>query len=303
MNTDADDFEEAAWELLGEAADADDGDAMIVLAELAQAAQEDADRCRRRDRRLFEAAEDAANERAAQKEAAGQARLVREFREREEAERLAASKRRREGEQRQRDADARDTAAKELADRSAAADARAKRRAAELAEDEAATNAARKRRIDEERRAEEATARREAEERRLGEVEAKARAAAQPVRQQGPRPESPRSEQHAPRDAGSARPLEAGRAAQQPLRAPPETGTATRDALRVLTAPAARTGSGGADLTGADVLAYRKGRGLTQTQLASEWQVTQGTIAKAEGVPSKALGPSLQAALAGARRK
>jgi DNA-binding XRE family transcriptional regulator len=75
----------------------------------------------------------------------------------------------------------------------------------------------------------------------------------------------------------------------------------------VLTSPVARATAPSsvavAELTGGDVLAYRKGRGLTQTQLASEWQVTQGTIARAEGVPSKALGPSLQVALAGARRK
>lgn len=52
--------------------------------------------------------------------------------------------------------------------------------------------------------------------------------------------------------------------------------------------------------TGGDLLTYRKGRGLTQVQLAAEFCITQGTIAKAEGAPNKVLGPSLLAALAGA---
>lgn len=53
---------------------------------------------------------------------------------------------------------------------------------------------------------------------------------------------------------------------------------------------------------GSDLAAYRRGRGLTQSLLAHQMGVSQGTIAKAEGAPEALLGPVLRAALFSASR-
>ena len=66
-------------------------------------------------------------------------------------------------------------------------------------------------------------------------------------------------------------------------------------ALRALTSSAT------AALTGADLAAWRAGRGLTQRPAADLLGVAPSTVAKAELLPGKALGDRLQVALAAAR--
>lgn len=54
--------------------------------------------------------------------------------------------------------------------------------------------------------------------------------------------------------------------------------------------------------SGADLLAYRRHRGITQSLLAHEMGVEQGTISKAEGAPKAVLGPALRRGMWNVRR-
>lgn len=290
---DADEFEAAAWTLLGTAAESDDPDQIAAFLSLAKAAAEDAESCRRNTRREAHLRA-VAQARAEEQARANRAQVAAERARQAAQERSTAEKRDREAAERR-------AAAKRTAEREAQAASRAKQRAAELAEDEAAAKAARQRRIEEERRTAEAIAKREAEERRIAVARRRAHAeAAVVVGRAAPIQRPPLA----------ARPGEArfeGGAARPERRPTPEAHDAsTLIALQALVQQASAESRGvaaapPAGRLGADLLSYRQRRGLTQAQLATEWGITQGTIAKAEGAPSKPLGPALLSAMASAR--
>ena len=65
-----------------------------------------------------------------------------------------------------------------------------------------------------------------------------------------------------------------------------------------MTAPPDAMDDGGPELAGADLAAWRKRLGLTQSAAADWLGVRQGTISKAEGRAARTLGATLQVALA-----